>query len=764
MNELEERKNETNINDLQSPVVNETEVNQIIPTVNTVEVTESAPKNKKSIKKYWYVILIVLIILGVGGYLIYKNLNKEDSQKENADNKQQDIIYKDYEYDSFALSNYQKNENGEYIYKEVYEPNEIVSFNLIYEMNNGYEIKELSYKLNYGSGLKLIDDIYDGECLSYSTDKDITHMTVAKECAMSTGSFGDITKEYQFKILDGYTSKDLYVEITDIKFKTIGNEYFEYPNIRKNITLKSDKYYIYKENTDDYLYLRVSDTELNQDDLTKVGEYKCDSKDCEYISNEGNYVLFDDFGLVAYNYKTKKVEELKFNGNVDRVNQLVADDKIYGIIVEKDGKSGYYSLEYSKYIIPLKEENSLYYDSYGFIENRAEEYQIIDPKGNEFKPEISKLDKIDGTEFYYYTYYCGIEDCSYKFYTAEGVEIASAGNYWGYTITENKDILLIDKSKVNESKFEIYDSKGNKIYTSKNYKGVYSLHSEDYLAIIDNDNYLKLINSKEEILATFTEMTEGKYFHNMISGWYEYDNKNGVYLVVQDPSVTVEEVLENNKDYTQDDIEWIKESSGYEYYYIPSTGETGKIPTAIGGYAKPVLYLYPEKDDTKINITFEKPGLLTTTYPKFNRSWNVTANKNGDLYDEQGKYYYGLYWEESGSTKVDFSEGFYVTKDSAIDFLEEKLSIIGLSDRERNEFIMYWLPILEKNEKNLVYFELTEEREKFNKLNISPKPDSLLRMAIHVKKVNKKTNIKEQKLKTFNRNGFTAVEWGGVIH
>ena len=59
----------------------------------------------------------------------------------------------------------------------------------------------------------------------------------------------------------------------------------------------------------------------------------------------------------------------------------------------------------------------------------------------------------------------------------------------------------------------------------------------------------------------------------------------------------------------------------------------------------------------------------------------------------------------------------------AIDFLEQKLDYIGLSAKERNEFIMYWLPVLEKNGKSLVYFELTDEREAYNKINISPKPD-----------------------------------------
>ena len=33
---------------------------------------------------------------------------------------------------------------------------------------------------------------------------------------------------------------------------------------------------------------------------------------------------------------------------------------------------------------------------------------------------------------------------------------------------------------------------------------------------------------------------------------------------------------------------------------------------------------------------------------------------------------------------------------------------------------------------------------------------------MHVKKVNEKVEIKEQKLTKFNRTGFTAVEWGGI--
>ena len=180
---------------------------------------------------------------------------------------------------------------------------------------------------------------------------------------------------------------------------------------------------------------------------------------------------------------------------------------------------------------------------------------------------------------------------------------------------------------------------------------------------------------------------------------------------------------------------------------------------------KPVLYLYPKKDNTKITVTFKHPEKLKTTYPKYKDKWVVTANKNGTLTDKKGNTYYALFWEEKGNSDIDFSKGYYVTKDDALTFLEDKLKYIGLTDRERDEFIMYWLPVLEANGKSIVYFEQTKEREDYNKIYIEPKPDSMLRLAIHIKKVDKKPkNLEKQRLDHFNRRGFAAVEWGGIIH
>ena len=269
---------------------------------------------------------------------------------------------------------------------------------------------------------------------------------------------------------------------------------------------------------------------------------------------------------------------------------------------------------------------------------------------------------------------------------------------------------------------------------------------EKYIFVIDNDNIVKLIDYNGNVIKNITQNKSSYYFRTDLSGWYKDNNVDLISLVVIDDSL---ETM----------------SSGIEYVYNPSTKALKEETFVELGYdEKPIIYLYPEKNNTKVTLTFENNLLISTSYPKYSNKWVVIANKNGDLKDINGKYYYGLYYEEIGHSKVDFNEGFYVEKEDAISFLEEKLSLIGLNDRERNEFIMYWLPVLEKNGKNLVYFELTDSKQRYNKLNINPKPDSLLRISIHIKKVNKKIKIKEQKLNKFNRIGFAVIEWGGVNH
>lgn len=175
---------------------------------------------------------------------------------------------------------------------------------------------------------------------------------------------------------------------------------------------------------------------------------------------------------------------------------------------------------------------------------------------------------------------------------------------------------------------------------------------------------------------------------------------------------------------------------------------------------KPLIYIYPT-NDMNVKVKLGYPEKLTTTYPQYDDGWNVSAKTDGTLIDSDGKEYYGLYWEGIRKEKIEFNNGFVVSKEDLIPFLEEKLAILGLNARESNEFIIYWLPRLQKNKYNLIRFATKEEIEKEMPLNITPEPETLIRVFMEFKGLDEKITINEQELNKVERNGYTVVEWGG---
>ena len=176
--------------------------------------------------------------------------------------------------------------------------------------------------------------------------------------------------------------------------------------------------------------------------------------------------------------------------------------------------------------------------------------------------------------------------------------------------------------------------------------------------------------------------------------------------------------------------------------------------------AKPVIYLYPT-EKTTVSVTLDYNGKLTTTYPDYGDGWNVTAYPNGTLVDAAGREYYCLFWEGKPNVQYDFSQGFAVKGSETREFLETALAKLGLTNKEANEFIIYWLPKMEANPYNIISFQ-QEIYTQNAKLNISPAPDSVLRVFMAYKASNKPIEIAPQELAEFNRVGFTVVEWGGA--
>ena len=175
--------------------------------------------------------------------------------------------------------------------------------------------------------------------------------------------------------------------------------------------------------------------------------------------------------------------------------------------------------------------------------------------------------------------------------------------------------------------------------------------------------------------------------------------------------------------------------------------------------AKPVAYLYPQTE-TEVTVKLDYDGELTCTYPAYADGWTVSARPDGTLTDKDGQTYRYLYWEGVTDQVYDFSSGFCVAGSDTAAFLEDALEQLGLSRAEANEFIIYWLPKMQENPYNLIAFQ-TDAYTQSARLTVTPEPDTMLRVFMAWKPLNRAQPIEPQTFPSFERDGFTVVEWGG---
>lgn len=180
---------------------------------------------------------------------------------------------------------------------------------------------------------------------------------------------------------------------------------------------------------------------------------------------------------------------------------------------------------------------------------------------------------------------------------------------------------------------------------------------------------------------------------------------------------------------------------------------------------KPLILLYPQKPiDIEVSLNYA-PGFFAT-FPEFNYhigGWSVLAHPDGTLYDRTTQQEtYGLFWEWYWYNNWDMTKGFVVPGSDIREFLYSKLTEIWLNTKERSDFIMFWYPKLQ----DYKFLQITFAGEEYNeraKLNITPKPDSLLRVFMVVKPLEFPVQIPKQELVKFERLGFSVVEWWGTI-
>lgn len=181
---------------------------------------------------------------------------------------------------------------------------------------------------------------------------------------------------------------------------------------------------------------------------------------------------------------------------------------------------------------------------------------------------------------------------------------------------------------------------------------------------------------------------------------------------------------------------------------------------------KPVIYLYPTTR-TELTVDVKLAGTFTTQYPRTKRDgqWRVFAEPTGLLFDPATERKYGyLFWEGTPNApfEVDLDQAFCVSRADAEDFLERAAGRFGLSDRERTDFVSYWLPHLEKNKHSVVQFLSDAALERFAHLTVTPSLDTTLRLFMIFKAVDAPVKTGNPNLSLKLRKGSCVVEWGGA--
>ena len=180
----------------------------------------------------------------------------------------------------------------------------------------------------------------------------------------------------------------------------------------------------------------------------------------------------------------------------------------------------------------------------------------------------------------------------------------------------------------------------------------------------------------------------------------------------------------------------------------------GSLP----GARKPAIYLYPV-EDSFVNVQLEINGIITRDVPKYNSGWNVFVTKEGLI---ENKYDY-LFYEALLKSVTLPESGWVVKYEDLSQWFDVNLNKLGLNDKEKGQFAEYWLKALPK----VNYYEIKLLEDNFLNenmaLNITPEPDTTIRLIFNFRPLKKATQIPRPIIITPERKGFTVVEWGGIL-
>lgn len=177
---------------------------------------------------------------------------------------------------------------------------------------------------------------------------------------------------------------------------------------------------------------------------------------------------------------------------------------------------------------------------------------------------------------------------------------------------------------------------------------------------------------------------------------------------------------------------------------------------------KPNIYIYPTSDiQLTVKLDFPLGGKVIKSIPEYGQGWNVSVDTSG-LIDTT---YTFLFYESVQPDIWQKQMGWCVETNELESFFRKNMTDYGFKGNEIDDYIDYWIPRLDEYAYYAIYPQTKSIIDHAIVLDLSKKPDHLLRLFYIIKGHNQKPNdIPEPSIDVFKREGYFVTEWGVVLN
>ncbi|MFZ3371641.1 MAG: hypothetical protein WA131_01230 [Desulfitobacteriaceae bacterium] len=195
---------------------------------------------------------------------------------------------------------------------------------------------------------------------------------------------------------------------------------------------------------------------------------------------------------------------------------------------------------------------------------------------------------------------------------------------------------------------------------------------------------------------------------------------------------------------------------------IGSTNRPLPDPFALGiPVLKPNIYLYPPKT-LRVDVVFSNPQNVTTSIPDYlvGKGWHVQAAPAGKI---NGNFDYLFYEANLKRGYFQKNVGWLVQAANRTADLEKILYLYGFNSQEKADFMEFWTKKLDEAKDYVAYPQETYLINQAMPITIEPRPESITRIWFYFAEKNQGEVLEPGSTEKITRNGFTVVEWGGMV-